>query len=104
MLLIQQLILLEWKEWQVLLISLRFSDLHPFFFLQLKEQDYPWRTSNFGDWSGLRAEIHINENTFLPDSSQEPGVYVMCLISIQICCTLRREYFYFKNMYAINAA
>ncbi|XP_037034912.1 pickpocket protein 19-like [Bradysia coprophila] len=43
----------------------------------LLEKDYPWRTTKFSDWSGIRAYIRVNDSTRIPNTKTKSGVLVM---------------------------
>ncbi|KAJ6633823.1 Pickpocket protein 19, partial [Pseudolycoriella hygida] len=46
-------------------------------YLRANESDYPWRTTKFGDWSGIRAHIRINDSTKIPHIKRRSGVLLM---------------------------
>lgn len=41
------------------------------------EDNYPWRSSSYGDWSGLRFEVKINPKLQLDNEESTPGVIVI---------------------------
>lgn len=49
----------------------------------MNEKDYPWRTSNYGDWSGLRLNAYVDPSTKRPKSSNLPGILVGLCIFMQ---------------------
>lgn len=46
------------------------------FSLQMNEPTYPWRTSSYGDWSGLRMEVNINDSTKIKGIKSRSGILV----------------------------
>lgn len=39
--------------------------------------DYPWRVSNYGDWSGIRLNLNTTPHSVRPGSVQQAGLLIM---------------------------
>lgn len=51
-------------------------ELFPFRMPKKNESNYPLRTAKFGDWSGIRATIRVNDSTKIPHIKRRSGVLV----------------------------
>ncbi|KAJ6635968.1 Pickpocket protein 19 [Pseudolycoriella hygida] len=41
------------------------------------ESNYPWRTSTFGDWSGLRVQLQLKDDLRIPNLTTSSGILIM---------------------------
>lgn len=39
--------------------------------------NYPWRVSNYGDWSGLRLNVNTTPNTRRKGTDRQTGISIM---------------------------
>ncbi len=49
---------------------------------QQNGSNYPWRTSSFGDWSGLQIKIQLNDSKRIPNISTSSGILVCGVVYI----------------------
>lgn len=49
----------------------------------MNETNYPWRTSSYGDWSGLRLEVNVNDSTKIKGIETKSGILVLHLFEMK---------------------